>query len=89
MENLTVTLPLDAERLRALEIYLGQENTTVQKCMEAALRQIYEEKVPEQVRSYLEARTAPQHSKRPSRPRPKPPAAVKTNEEEQTCAAEK
>lgn len=89
MENLTVTLPLDAERLRALEIYLRQENTTVQKCMEAALRQLYEEKVPEQVRSYLEARTAPQHPKRPSRPRPKLPVAVKTNEEEQTCAAEK
>lgn len=84
MENLTITLPLDAERMRALEIYLRQENTTVQKCMEAALRQLYEEKVPEQVRSYLEACAAPLRPRRPPRPRPKPPAATKTNEEAQT-----
>lgn len=84
MENLTITLPLDTERMRALEIYLSQENTTVQKCMEAALRQLYEEKVPEQVRSYLEARAAPQRPKRPPRPRPKPSTApAKNNEEEQ------
>lgn len=85
MENLTITLPLDAERMRALEIYLRQENATVQKCMETALRQLYEEKVPEQVRAYLEARATPQRPKRPPRPRPKPPVVpAKHNEEEQT-----
>ncbi len=81
MEKTEITLTFDSERLQALTIYLKQENSTVQKRMEDALRQLYEEKVPEPVREYLDARTAPQRPKRPPRPsqpksaQPKAPAA--------------
>ncbi len=85
MERTEITLTFDSERLQALTIYLKQENSSVQKRMEDALRQLYEEKVPEPVREYLDARTAPQRPKRPPRPsqpksaQPKAPSASADN----------
>ncbi len=85
MEKTEITLTFDSERLQALTIYLKQENSSVQKRMEDALRQLYEEKVPEPVREYLDARTAPQRPKRPPRPsqpksaQPKAPSASADN----------
>ncbi len=85
MEKTEITLTFDSERLQALTIYLKQENSNVQKRMEDALRQLYEEKVPEPVREYLDARTAPQRPKRPPRPsqpksaQPKAPSASADN----------
>ncbi len=90
MEKTEITLTFDSERLQALTIYLKQENSTVQKRMEDALRQLYEEKVPEPVREYLDARTAPQRPKRPPRPSqpktesPKTPADTVKEQKEET-----
>lgn len=69
MEKNEITLSLDSEKMEALVFYLGKENSTVQKKMAEALRQIYEQAVPEPVREYLDARAAPARPKRPPRPK--------------------
>lgn len=71
MEKSEIKVVFDNVRLEALEFYLKKENTTIQKRMDEALRQLYESAVPEAVREYLDSRAAPpSKSKRPSRPSP-------------------
>ena len=68
MEKNEITLSFDSERMDALAFYLTKENSTVQKKMDEALRQLYEQTVPEPVREYLDAKNAPAaRPKRPSR----------------------
>ena len=87
MEKTELTLSLDSEKMDALVYYLKKENATVQAKMEDALRQLYESAVPEAVREFLDAKSAPPPKpKRPSRPsQPKPaepkPAPTPTNQE--------
>ncbi len=82
MEKHEITLSFDAERMRALTIYLKMENATVQEKMDEAMRQLYEQTVPEPVREYLDIISAPAaRPKRPARPsqarqRPDDPAAT-------------
>ncbi len=64
MEKHDITLSFDSERMDALTFYLKKENATVQGKMDEALRQLYEKSVPEPVREYLDAKSAP-----PSRPK--------------------
>lgn len=67
MEKIEITVSFDAEKMDALKFYLKKEESTVQKKMDEAMRQLYEQSVPEAVREYLDARNAPP-PKRPSRP---------------------
>ncbi len=82
MEKHEITLSFDAERMRALTIYLKMENTTVQEKLDEAMRQLYEQTVPEPVREYLDIISAPAaRPKRPTRPsqarqRPDDPVAT-------------
>lgn len=82
MEKNEITLSLDSEKMEALVFYLGKENSTVQKKMAEALRQLYEQAVPEPVREYLDARAAPARPKRPPRPKAAAPKAAPTLAEE-------
>ena len=69
MEKNEITLSFDSERMDALAFYLTKENSTVQKKMDEALKQLYEQTVPEPVREYLDAvSTPPARPKRPPRP---------------------
>ena len=70
MENNEITLSFDSEKMEALVFYLKKENTTVQKKMDEALRLLYEQTVPEPLREYLDAKTAPARPRRPTRPSP-------------------
>ena len=74
MEKNEITLSFDGEKMDALVFYLKKENTTVQKKMDEALRLLYEQTVPEPLREYLDAKTAPARPRRPTRP--SPPRAV-------------
>ena len=67
MEKIEITLAFDGEKLDALEYALRKERTTVQKQMDAALRQLYEAKVPEAVRDYRDTKNTPTPPKRPPR----------------------
>ena len=68
MENNEIKLSFDSEKMEALAFYLKKENTTVQKKMDEALRLLYEQAVPEPLREYLDAKSAPTRPKRPPRP---------------------
>ncbi|MEY8259705.1 DUF6103 family protein [Oscillospiraceae bacterium 50-60] len=75
MEKNEITLSFDSEKMEALVFYLKKENTTVQKKMDEALRLLYGQTVPEPLREYLDARSAPARPRRPARPsQPKPDA---------------
>lgn len=74
MEKTEITLSLDSEKMDALAYYLKKESTTAQSKMDEALRQLYESAVPEAVREFLDAKSAPPKPKRP--PRPSQPKAT-------------
>ena len=67
MAKIEITLAFDGEKMDALEYALRKERTTVQKQMDEALRQLYETKVPEAVRDYLDNKNKPAPQKRPPR----------------------
>ena len=88
MEKNEIMLSFDSEKMEALVFYLKKENTTVQKKMDEALRLLYEQTVPEPLREYLDAKSAPARPKRPNRPSqpkaaaPKPAPAPMDHEED-------
>lgn len=67
MEKNEITLSFDSEKMEALVFYLRKENTNVQHKMDEALRLLYEETVPEPLREYLDAKSAPIRPRRPPR----------------------
>ena len=75
-QKLEITLTYDDERVEATEFYLKKENSTVQKKMEAALGQLYETLVPEEVREYIDRKTVPARPKRTAKPNRAPQPAV-------------
>ena len=84
MENNEIKLSFDSEKLEALAFYLKKENSTVQKKMAEALRLLYEQTVPEPLREYLDAKSAPvrpKHPTRPSQPKAVAPKPAATHEE--------
>lgn len=77
MNKVPLTLSFEKDKLEAMEIFLKKQNSSVQKKMEEALKNLYEEVVPEPVREFVEAkaggkpkRITPQ-SKSKSDPKPK------------------
>ena len=77
MEKTEITLSLDSEKMDALAYYLKKESATVQTKMDEALRQLYESAVPEAVREFLDAKSAPPKPKRPPRPSQPKATAIK------------
>ena len=77
MSKIEVTLTFDDAKMEALEFYLRKENGTVQKRMDEALRRLYEETVPEEVREFVDRKSPPPpRPKRPAKspaPKPAPP----------------
>lgn len=59
MEKVSIELSFEADKLEALEYCLQKERTTVKKKMAESLQQLYEEKVPEAVREYLDRKNTP------------------------------
>ena len=75
MKKVNITLTFDDDKLDALEFSLRKEHSTVQARMDDALKQLYEQTVPEAVREYLDSKAAPAavKPKRPVKPAtPKP-----------------
>lgn len=79
MQKVNITLTMDDEKLRALEYYLKQQNTTVQKKLDEAVGQLYEQTVPETVRQFVEGISG----SKPKRPTSaaKPPAGQRPKAE--------
>ena len=68
MRKVTVSVQVDAEKLRAIQFYAGRKNITVESELEDSINKIYEKYVPVQTREYIESMTAPARIPRASRP---------------------
>ena len=86
MQKKDITLTFEDEKLDALEFSLKKKGSSVQRRMQEALKDLYEQEVAAPVREYLDSKAAPAavKPKRPVKPAaPKPqssepkPAAVK------------
>lgn len=74
MKKSTVTIAFDDEKLSALEFSLHKEHSSVQARMDDALKQLYEQTVPEAVREYLDSKAVPapkpKRTVKPTTPKP-------------------
>ena len=59
MKKVNITLTFDDDKLDALEFSLRKEHSSVQTRMDDALKQLYEQTVPEAVREYLDSKAVP------------------------------
>ena len=68
MKKVNISLTFDDDKLDALEFSLRKEHSSVQARMDDALKQLYEQTVPEAVREYLTAKLSrlPSPSARPN-----------------------
>jgi len=76
MKKTEIVLIFGEEKLEALEFSLRKERSSVQKKMDEALKNLYEQSVPEAVREYLDRKEAP------VRERSRRPAKAKENRQE-------
>lgn len=67
MRKMTVSVQVDAEKLRAIQFYTGRKDTSMEAELEDCVNKIYEKYVPAQTREYIESIAAPARAPRPSR----------------------
>ena len=72
MRKITVSIQVGAEKLRAIQFYVGRKNSTVEAELEDCVNKIYEKYVPAQTREYIESIAAPARSTRSSRTASRP-----------------
>ncbi|MCM1362696.1 MAG: DUF6103 family protein [Clostridiales bacterium] len=75
----SVTVSVDAEKLTALEMYLGQKNLKLSEEFEKFSEQLYQKYVPSNVREFIELTAA----KKPPRKAKKDALAESENQSEQ------
>lgn len=78
MSQVTIEIPFDEEKLKALDFSLQKENTSTQKRMEQALTELYEKAVPDALREYVDSKSAPTAKRPAKQPRAKPAPVKKT-----------
>lgn len=71
MRKVTVSVQVDAEKLRAIQFYAGRKDSSMEAELEDCVNKIYEKYVPAQTREYIESIAAPARPPRTSRPVPK------------------
>ena len=68
MRKVTISLQVDAEKLRAIQFYVGKKDSTLESELEDCITKIYEKFVPAQTREYIESMAGAERSRsRPSR----------------------
>ncbi len=60
----SVTVSIDAEKLSALEMYLGQKNMQLSEELERVAEQLYQKYVPSNVREFIELTALKKSSRR-------------------------
>ena len=66
MKKVTVTAACEQEKLRAIQFYLANGNTSLEAELERFLERLYKKYVPAQTREYIESRES---SEEPARPK--------------------
>ena len=72
MERTELTVSIEPERLDALNYYLARDGSSAQKELGRMLAELYETKVPQETRGYIDSKLTPPKPKRPPRPAAKP-----------------
>lgn len=67
MRKVTVSVQVDAEKLRAIQFYAARKQSSMEAELEDCVNKIYEKYVPAQTREYIESIAAPARPPRPSR----------------------
>ena len=67
MRKVTISLQVEAEKLRAIQFYVGKKDSTLESELEDCITKIYEKYVPAQTREYIECISASERPLRPSR----------------------
>ena len=67
MRKVTVSVQVDAEKLRAIQFYAGRKDSTVEAELEGCVEKLYEKYVPGPTREYIESIAAAARPARPSR----------------------
>ena len=67
MRKVTISLQVDAEKLRAIQFYVGKKDSTLESELDDCITKIYEKFVPAQTREYIECMSAPERPPRSSR----------------------
>ena len=67
MRKVTVSVQVDAEKLRAIQFYTGRKDSTVEAELEGCVEKLYEKYVPGPTREYIESMAAAARPARPSR----------------------
>ena len=67
MRKVTVSVQVDAEKLRAIQFYAGRKDSTVEAELEGCVEKLYEKYVPGPTREYIESMAAAARPARPSR----------------------
>ena len=67
MRKITVSVQVDADKLRAIQFYAGRKDSTVEAELEGCIEKLYEKYVPGPTREYIESMAAAARPARPSR----------------------
>ncbi len=67
MRKVTISIQVDAEKLRAIQFYVGKKDSTLESELEDCITKTYEKYVPAQTREYIECISAPERPPRSSR----------------------
>ena len=67
MRKVTVSVQVDAEKLRAIQFYAGRKDSTVEAELEGCIEKLYEKYVPAPTREYIENMAAAARPARPGR----------------------
>lgn len=68
MKNDTVSISMDAEKLRAIKRYMGKREADLEQELAGQLQRLYEKYVPANVREYIDDREEEQPAPPPRRP---------------------
>ena len=71
MRKVKISLQVDAEKLRAIQFYVGKKDSTLESELDDCITKIYEKFVPAQTREYIECMSAPERPPRSSRSVPR------------------
>lgn len=68
MKKMTVSVQVDAERLRAIQFYAGKKESSLEAELDDFVSKLYEKYVPAPTREYIESLCEPESHYHPSRP---------------------
>ena len=63
MRRITVSVQVDAEKLRAIQFYAGRKDSSLEAELEDCVKKVYEKYVPLQTREYIESMAGAERSR--------------------------